>query len=287
MEEVEIDEKAKSLRQAQTDNTECHPKPEELHPQLDWGSHDVEGNDEIATSPTCLEWSRKPPRNDSSKCHPEPKERHSAPDAESHDIEKNEKSLRQAQTDNTQRHPEPVEGSQPTNLKLIYVGGLTPGKQPLLSVQVVHKLKKKGYAVQLDMYGDGIERTKIADYILDNALEDVVVLHGNTSKEIVKEAYQKAHFLVFVSKSEGWPKVVAEAMFWACVPITSSVSCIPSMLDFGKRGSIVNADANEIISAIETYLQNPSIYKEQAQKAMDWSRQYTLEKFEEEIGKLL
>ncbi|WP_317045705.1 glycosyltransferase [Lutibacter agarilyticus] len=271
------------LNQVQHDESERHPQPfsANRHSRPDRESHDVEGNNEIATSHT--------PRNDNT-------ERHSAPDAESYDVEGNdeiatsptclERSRKAPRNDSAECHPEPVEGSQSTNLKFIYVGGFTPGKQPLLSVQVVHQLKKNGYSVQLDMYGDGVERINVENYILVNDLKDVVFLLGNTSKEIVKKAYQQAHFLVFISKSEGWPKVVAEAMFWGCLPITSNVSCIPSMLDFGKRGSIVNANSNEIISAIETYLQNPSIYKEQAQKAMDWSRQYTLEKFEEEIGKL-
>jgi glycosyltransferase involved in cell wall biosynthesis len=201
----------------------------------------------------------------------------------------------------SERHPQLDWGSQDLDfdkliphqvqndgiLKFIYVGGLTPGKQPLLSVQVIHKLKKNGYNVQLDMYGDGVEKAKITDYILDNSLEGIIILHGNTSKEIVKKAYQQAHFLVFISKSEGWPKVVAEAMFWGCVPITSNVSCVPEMLGNGSRGTIVTANLDEIVNAVENYVNNGSLYAHHAQNGMDWSRQFTIEKFEKEIEKLL
>jgi len=172
-------------------------------------------------------------------------------------------------------------------IKLLFVGSLTSGKQPLLSVQVVQQLKLKGYHAQLDIYGEGIERTTIENYLKKYGLENVIVLHGNVNKETIKKAYQQAHFLLFISKSEGWPKAVAEAMFWACLPITSNVSCIPFMLDNGNRGAIVSSDIKEISRAIEEYLKDEQKYKDQTNKAMVWSRIFTLEKFEEEIKKFL
>jgi len=172
-------------------------------------------------------------------------------------------------------------------IKLLFVGSLASGKQPLLSVQVVQQLKLKGYPVQLEIYGEGIERTTIENYLKKHGLENVIVLHGNVNKETIKKAYQQAHFLLFISKSEGWPKAVAEAMFWACLPITSNVSCIPFMLDNGNRGAIVSSDIKEISRAIEEYLKDEQKYKDQTNKAMVWSRIFTLEKFEEEIKKFL
>jgi len=222
-------------------------------------------------------------------------ERHSTLDAESYD-----EMLKQVQQDESERHSEQREAilfkeqiaksHTPRNgakVNFLFVGALSKGKQPLLSVKVVEQLKNKNYNVQLEIYGDGIERNNIEAYIKENQLQKAIHLHGNTSKEIVKKAYQKAHFLLFISKSEGWPKVVAEAMFWACLPITSNVSCIPYMLGNGTRGTIVNPTINEIVSVVESYFANEKKYNVQVKKAMEWSRQYTLEKFEEEIGKLL
>lgn len=178
-------------------------------------------------------------------------------------------------------HAEPVEAN------FIFVGALTKGKQPLLSVEVIKKLKEKGHKVQLNIYGEGPERSTLAQYIKVNKLDNTVVLHGNCDKDTLKKAYQHAHFLLFISQSEGWPKVVAEAMFWGCLPITSKVSCIPFMLAKGERGALVNANADEIVAVVESYLQHPEQYAAQTNKAMEWSRQFTMEKFEEEIGKLL
>ncbi|AOW19516.1 glycosyltransferase [Urechidicola croceus] len=172
-------------------------------------------------------------------------------------------------------------------IRFIFVGGFTIGKQPLISVKVIEQLKLKGFNIQLDMYGDGVQRNKVQDYILNNSLEAIVNLHGNVDKQTVKNAFQESHFLVFISKSEGWPKVVAEAMFWSCLPITTKVSCVPFMLDYGNRGVIVNTSVTEIVNVVETYLRNEKKYLKQVKNARNWSQNYTLEKFESEIKKLL
>nr|WP_287938018.1 glycosyltransferase [Algoriphagus sp.] len=172
-------------------------------------------------------------------------------------------------------------------IRLIFAGGLNEGKQPLVSTQVAHALTAKGYHVKLDLYGEGPERSKIEEYIHSNKLSDIVSLKGNVGAEQLKLAYEKSHFLIFLSQSEGWPKVVAESMFWGCVPITTAVSCVPQMLGEGERGNLVNPDINEIQEVIEDFLLNPSTYLNKSQKASQWSRQFTLEKFKEEIKSVL
>jgi len=172
-------------------------------------------------------------------------------------------------------------------IKFIFVGALTPGKQPLLSVKVVHELLKKGYDVTLNIYGEGAERENVERYVSEHNISEAVKLHGNVDKKVVKEAFKQAHFLVFISKSEGWPKVVAEAMCLGCLPISTPVSCVPYMLANGERGSLVNPDLKEIVAEIETYLTNQEFYFEKVQRAFDWSSEFTLEKFENEIALLL
>lgn len=172
-------------------------------------------------------------------------------------------------------------------VNFLFVGTLTKGKQPLLSVAIIQKLKEKGHHVRLDIYGEGPERGTLEQFLAENDLKNEVVLHGNCDKETIKKAYQTAHFLLFISASEGWPKVVAEAMFWGCLPITSNVSCIPYMLANGERGALVNPNADEIVAVIENYLQHPETYTQQSTKALQWSRQFTMEKFEEEIKKIM
>jgi len=172
-------------------------------------------------------------------------------------------------------------------VKFIFVGALTPGKQPLLSVKVVNELLKKGHDVALDIYGEGAELENVERYILEHKISGVVKLYGNVDKQVVKEAFKQAHFLVFISKSEGWPKVVAEAMCLGCLPISTAVSCVPYMLGMGERGSLVKPELEEIVAEIEVYLLNKELYLKKVQHAFDWSSEFTLEKFENGIKKIV
>ena len=174
-----------------------------------------------------------------------------------------------------------------SKINLIFVGSLTPNKQPLLSIQAAEKLQGEGYDVCLDLFGEGAERQRLEAYIEEKGLEEFVVLHGNRDAETLKLHYQRAHFLIFVSKSEGWPKVVVEAMFWGCIPITSDVSCVNYMIGHGSRGQIAKPYVGEVVDKVKYYMENPDRFRRSSQEAMKWSRQFTLERFEKEIGSLI
>lgn len=172
-------------------------------------------------------------------------------------------------------------------IQLIFVGSLHPGKNPLISCKAVKCLIDAGINCQLNLYGEGEERGILEEYLLKNNLNNFVTLNGNVNSDTLKKAYSESHFLVFASESEGWPKAVAEAMFWGCVPITTPVSCVPEMLGNGSRGDLVEKNPKLIADRIAFYFLNETDYRQKAQEAMSWSRQFTLEKFEEEIKKIL
>jgi glycosyltransferase involved in cell wall biosynthesis len=173
------------------------------------------------------------------------------------------------------------------SIRFLFVGALTEGKRPQYALQLVEELAKNGKNVSLQFFGEGNQRQLVEDYITTNHLEAFVTLEGNQSKGTVLAAYKKAHFLILASKSEGWPKVVAEAMFWGCVPLASIVSCVPTMLDNGERGILLELDIDKDGEQVASLISNPILFYEMAEKAAAWSRTYTLEKFESEIIALL
>ena len=168
-------------------------------------------------------------------------------------------------------------------MKIVFVGALSPGKRPIIAVEAIHKLKINGMNVHLDIMGEGPERNNLEQYIKEHDLAEEITLHGNQSSTFVKEKFKQSNFLILMSKSEGWPKVVAEAMFWGSVPITTNVSCVDYMIGSGSRGSLVEPDSISVSKAIENYSKKEDYYKETASNALEWSRQFTLESFENEI----
>jgi glycosyltransferase involved in cell wall biosynthesis len=172
-------------------------------------------------------------------------------------------------------------------INFVFVGALVSGKNPLYAIQLVESVYKKGYDVSLDLYGEGSERKALEYYIASNGLEKIVNLKGNKNQKVVTDAYQNSHFVLLPSKSEGWPKALAEGMFWGCVPMGTSVSCVPFMLDYGERGILLQMNLDQDVQELEVVLNNKMDFDVKRRKASDWSRKYTLDVFEGEIKKMI
>ncbi|WP_136669298.1 glycosyltransferase [Flavobacterium sp. H122] len=174
-----------------------------------------------------------------------------------------------------------------SKINFLFVGTLSPGKRPIYAIKLIQKLKNEGFDIHLSVLGDGKEKGKIVRYIEENNLKESITLHGNKTSEEVKIWYLKSDFLILPSKSEGWPKVVAEAMFWGCVPLATSISCVPYMLDYGKRGGLLRLELDNDVKMILELMKNHEKYDEMSKNALGWSRKYTTEYFESEIVNLV
>jgi len=202
--------------------------------------------------------------------------------------------------------------------KFIFVGSLSPGKRPLFAIKLIEALMGKGIPVKLEIYGSGVLKNELQEYIATKNLDPFVRLMGNCKLEELKGVYKASHFLILASQSEGWPKAVAEAMFFGCIPVASSVSCVPWMLGappasrnkfgtgseggakeitFAKRGVLAppapEGGANEkewienLVNRIVELIKDTGEMKRKSMAAQEWSQEYTLEKFEDAVKEVL
>ncbi|MFM7595915.1 MAG: glycosyltransferase [Flavobacteriales bacterium] len=56
----------------------------------------------------------------------------------------------------------------------------------------------------------------------------------------IQSLYSRSHTLVLTSQSEGFPKVIAEAMAFGCVPIVTAVGAIPEVLSEDAGAMLTN-----------------------------------------------
>lgn len=171
-------------------------------------------------------------------------------------------------------------------LKLVFAASLVPGKRPLLTIQIVEMLNKRGYSAVLELFGDGPLMLELKDYVTGNGLEDQIIFHGNQDIRLIMDYYKTAHFNILPSKSEGWPKAVAEGMFFGCVPIATPVSCVAWMLGEGERGILIEPDLEAAVNTIIQHLEHENLTS-MAKAAQTWSEDYTFDRLEADIAKVL
>ncbi|MGE5943058.1 MAG: glycosyltransferase, partial [Flavobacteriales bacterium] len=67
----------------------------------------------------------------------------------------------------------------------------------------------------------------------------VSVYHGMLSRTALHRIYEACHFIVLPSQSEGFPKVISEALNYGCVPVVSNVSAIGQYIYDGVQGVLI------------------------------------------------
>jgi glycosyltransferase involved in cell wall biosynthesis len=62
------------------------------------------------------------------------------------------------------------------------------------------------------------------------------IFHGFLSRTQVHDIYKQAHAIVLPSASEGFPKVISEAMNYGCLPVVSNISSIEQYIQEDING---------------------------------------------------
>lgn len=167
---------------------------------------------------------------------------------------------------------------------LLFVGSLTKNKGPAKVLHIARELKNKAIPFEIHFAGDGPDRESLELWANAHGLSSHVVFHGFMPKYALADFYAKAHFLVSPSSSEGWPKVLSEAMAYGTIPITSSVSCIPQVLaEIGAGKALPPNDVNAFVNAILGYIAHPDRWEAEKCAAIQSANKFTYEKYLNEL----
>ncbi|MBZ9652087.1 glycosyltransferase [Psychroflexus montanilacus] len=120
---------------------------------------------------------------------------------------------------------------------LCFVGALNEHKGVPLILEALKKLPEHIQVKTIHFIGDGPERAKYEE--LAQQLKMTIYFHGFLPKPEVHSILAQSDALILPSKSEGFPKVVGEAMAYGCMPIVSKVSCIEDYITHGDNGFVL------------------------------------------------
>src|SRR5699024_7450791 len=104
----------------------------------------------------------------------------------------------------------------------------------------------------------------------------------------VMNLFKEADVFCFpTSASEGFPKVVLEALTAGLPVITTRVSVLPSLLSSGCGVLLDDANPQSVAAAVIEVFSDQERYLEMSRKAIETAREYTLENWRDCIARFL
>lgn len=168
--------------------------------------------------------------------------------------------------------------------RILFVGRLTKSKNVHVLLEALSVLRRENLTFSCDIAGDGPELHNLAKKTQEASLNGCIRLHGGLPFDAVLDLYKIADVLVLVSETEGWPKVIAEAMAHGLVCIGSRRGLIPHMLGDGRGILVDPGNVEQLADALAWFVRDPSGYVSMRKKAAAWAQRFTLESLRHELA---
>ncbi|HZS50178.1 MAG TPA: glycosyltransferase [Bryobacterales bacterium] len=140
----------------------------------------------------------------------------------------------------------------------------------------------------LDVVGDGSALPQFRKQAADLGLAERITFHGRLGHgEVISLLQQASLFCYPTAASEGFPKSVLEALACGLPAITTRVSVLPQLISQGC-GILLDAPTPEAVAtAIRRCVDHQDEYRFMSARALEIAREYSLEKWRENIACLL
>lgn len=169
-----------------------------------------------------------------------------------------------------------IKGQHTRENTLLSIGRLAYPKDFLLLIKSF--IKANIPEAKLLIVGDGPDRDKIDNFINKNNLSSKVILLGELSQEMIYDQLLKSRAFILVSKHEGLPLSILEAMSSGLPIVASSVGGIVEQIN-KESGILVKNNINDISNAIKLII-DQDISKKLGKSAREqYEEKFTLVKF--------
>ncbi len=173
-------------------------------------------------------------------------------------------------------------------VRLVFAGRLSSGKGPVRALHVLAQLVRDGIDARLDFAGEGPLHETLRRLTGELGLDGKVGLPGWLPQAQLRSLYQQAHFAVLPSASEGWPKVLSEAVAFGAVPIAGAVSCIPQVLDqIGTGVAVPFHDVDAFAAAITRFVRDPARWDAHRRNGYGSAHLFTYEAYIDRVRRIL
>lgn len=167
-------------------------------------------------------------------------------------------------------------------LRVLYVGRLSAEKHVDTLLDALTQVRTRGVACTCTIVGVGPEQSRIAARAA--AIGGVELAGGHAHADVLA-FYRDADALVLVSETEGWPKVIAEAMAHGVVCVGARRGIVPQLLGDGRGYVVEPGDVSALAARLISIAAED--HTAMRARAAAWAGQFSIEGLREAIARLL
>lgn len=161
--------------------------------------------------------------------------------------------------------------------RLVSVGRLSPEKGPMDLLRIYNRINEIHPDWKLDIIGDGPERAKMEEYILENNLSKNVTLHGFRNKDYIDDILHNSSIYLMTSFTESFGIVLIEAMSHGvpCIAFDSAEGA-RELIDHGENGFLVkDRDFSKYINRVFKLIDDKTLRETIGKNAYEEAKLYT------------
>lgn len=166
--------------------------------------------------------------------------------------------------------------------QILAVGNLRWQKGYIYLIEAAQQLKEFSPDWKFFIIGEGKERRILEDSIDKFGLKNTVFILGTRSRSEVSRFMQESGIFVLSSVSEGFPKVLLEAMASGIPIVTADVGCCKEIV--GEAGVVVpSKNSSALASALKNLITKEDLRKSLGQAGPKLAEQYSWDN----VGKIV
>ncbi|MCF1421414.1 glycosyltransferase [Mangrovimonas futianensis] len=115
-----------------------------------------------------------------------------------------------------------------------------------------------------------------------------VLFHGLLSRVDVHNIYAESHGIVLPTQSEGFPKVISEAMAYGCVPMVSSVSAIGQYVTVDTGFLLDDLKIETLVKTLSSFLDlTTETYQNMGKQCLDGVKKFSYASYGEHLKEVI
>ena len=157
--------------------------------------------------------------------------------------------------------------------QIIAVGSLKNEKGFKFLIEAFNQMLNKNnhlYEYKLIIVGEGLLRNELNKQIISAKMVDNISLIGHRDRSDIINLYNESELFVLSSISEGFPKVVLEAMACGCKIVATNVGSVSEILNETNFEIIEPGDVTKLKEALLKMIQKDYVYYQNILEKHTW-----------------